>query len=96
MAITADDVKKVALLARLSISDDQLPAFTKELAAVVEYVDQLGEVDTTDVVPMAHAAELRNITKADTVESSLDRQAALANAPNHNNEGYLVPAVLGD
>lgn len=96
MALTKDDVEKVALLGRLMLSEEELESLTAELAAIVGYVDQLGEVDTADVEPMAHAVELSNVTKDDTVAESLPRAEALATAPKHNDEGYLVPAVLGD
>ncbi|WP_425398872.1 Asp-tRNA(Asn)/Glu-tRNA(Gln) amidotransferase subunit GatC [Aeoliella sp.] len=96
MSLTADDVEKVALLARLMLSPDELESMTAEMQQIVGYVDQLAEVDTTGVEPMAHAVELRNVTKDDNVAPSLPRAEALANAPKHNDEGYLVPAVLGD
>lgn len=96
MSLTADDVEKVALLARLMLSPDELESMTAEMQQIVGYVDQLAEVDTTGVEPMAHAVELRNVTKDDNIAPSLPRAEALANAPKHNDEGYLVPAVLGD
>lgn len=96
MALTRDDVEKVALLSRLVLSPEELDSLTTELASIVEYVDHLAEVDTADVAPMAHAVEMHNITKHDQVAPSLPREQALANAPKQNGEGYLVPAVLGD
>lgn len=96
MALTRADVEKVALLARLRLSDSELETMTGQLAQIVDYVDQLGEVDTTGVEPMAHAVEVTNVFAADEVAASLPRDAALANAPRHNGRGYLVPAVLGD
>lgn len=96
MAITAADVEKVALLSRLILTPEELASMTSELGAIVGYVDQLGEVDTEGIEPMVHAIELENVTKDDTVAPSLPRGEALATAPKHNDEGYLVPAVLGD
>ena len=96
MALSRADVEKVALLARLRLSDDELEHMTGQLAAIVGYVDQLSEVDTTGVEPMAHAVELTNVFAADEIEPSLPREAALANAPRHNERGYLVPPVLGE
>ncbi len=96
MAITRVDVEKVALLARLRLGDEELDTLTTELAQIVGYVDQLGEVDTDDVEPMAHAVELHNVFADDVLSPSLPRDKALANAPNHNGECYLVPPVLGD
>jgi aspartyl-tRNA(Asn)/glutamyl-tRNA(Gln) amidotransferase subunit C len=96
MAITRQDIDKVALLARLQLTDAEGTRMSDELAQIVAYVDQLAQVDTEDVEPMAHAIELQNVFKDDRVGESLPREAALANAPHHNSVGYLVPAVLGD
>jgi aspartyl-tRNA(Asn)/glutamyl-tRNA(Gln) amidotransferase subunit C len=96
MSISRTDVEKVALLARLRLTDADLETMTGQLAQIVGYVDQLAEVDTESVEPMAHAIELANVFKADQVAPSLPREEALANAPHHDTRGYLVPAVLGD
>ena len=94
--LTRADVEKVALLARLRLSEPELETMTGQLAQIVGYVDQLAEVDTEGVEPMAHAVETVNIFADDHVEPSLPREQALANAPRHNERGYLVPAVLGE
>lgn len=96
MALSRQEVEKVALLSRLLLTPEELQSMTAELGQIVGYVDQLAEVDTADVEPMAHAVELRNVTKDDQVADSLPRNEALANAPKHDNQGYLVPAVLSD
>ncbi len=96
MAITRADVENVSLLARLQLSDAEIDRLAGELANIVGYVDQLGEVDTEGVEPMAHAVEVHNVFATDEVHASLPREAALANAPRHNGRGYLVPPVLGD
>ena len=96
MALTRADVEKVALLARLRLSDAELDTMTGQLAAIVGYVELMAEVDTEGVAPMAHAVELSNVFAEDRVEPSLPRESALANAPRRNDRGYLVPAVLGD
>jgi aspartyl-tRNA(Asn)/glutamyl-tRNA(Gln) amidotransferase subunit C len=90
------DVEKVALLARLRLTDAELETITGELAQIVGYVDQLGEVNTEGVEPMAHAIELANVFRSDQLAPSLPREEALASAPHHDTRGYLVPAVLGD
>jgi aspartyl-tRNA(Asn)/glutamyl-tRNA(Gln) amidotransferase subunit C len=96
MSILRQDIEKVALLARLQLSDDELSKMTSELAQIVGYVDQLGEVDTDGVEPMAHAIEIANVFRDDVVGGSLPRDEALANAPHCDDRGYLVPAVLGE
>jgi aspartyl-tRNA(Asn)/glutamyl-tRNA(Gln) amidotransferase subunit C len=96
MSLTRDDVKKVSLLARLLLSEEELEAMTSQLGRVLDYVQQLEELDTTGVEPMAHAIDLANVFADDEPAPSLDRAAALANAPKHDEECYRVPAVLGE
>jgi aspartyl-tRNA(Asn)/glutamyl-tRNA(Gln) amidotransferase subunit C len=96
MSLSRQVIDKVALLARLRLSDDEAEMMTTELSKVVAFVDQLADADTEGVEPMAHAIELRNVFREDQVAASLPREDALANAPHHDDRGYLVPAVLGD
>ena len=96
MSLAREDVEKVALLARLELSPDEVERLTAELQQIVAYVDLLGEVDTTGVEPMAHAVEVSNVFSADAVRPSLPREEALANSARHSDEAFLVPAVLGD
>jgi aspartyl-tRNA(Asn)/glutamyl-tRNA(Gln) amidotransferase subunit C len=84
------------LLARLRLSADELETMTRQLAQVVDYMALLGELDTSGVEPMAHAIEVANVFREDEVRPSLERTAALANAPHHDGQCYLVPAVLGE
>jgi aspartyl-tRNA(Asn)/glutamyl-tRNA(Gln) amidotransferase subunit C len=96
MSLSRADVEKVALLARLQLTSAELETITGELAQIVNYVDTLGEVNTEGVEPMAHAIEVANVFRDDQVAPSLPRDEALANAPHHDDRGYLVPAVLGE
>jgi aspartyl-tRNA(Asn)/glutamyl-tRNA(Gln) amidotransferase subunit C len=96
MALSREDVEKISLLARLKLSDDELALMTAQLGQIVGYVEQLRELDTEEVEPMAHAVEVTNVFRADELADSLPRQSALANAPNADGECYLVPAVLGE
>jgi aspartyl-tRNA(Asn)/glutamyl-tRNA(Gln) amidotransferase subunit C len=96
MAITRQDVEKVALLSRLQLSDVELTTMSEQLAQIVGYVDHLAQVNTDGVEPMAHAIEQTNVFRDDRVTPSLPRDEALANAPHHDSQGYLVPAVLGE
>ncbi|MEX0613850.1 MAG: Asp-tRNA(Asn)/Glu-tRNA(Gln) amidotransferase subunit GatC [Pirellulales bacterium] len=96
MSISRTDIEKVALLGRLRLTEAELDTMTDQLAQIVGYVDQLAEVNTGGVEPMAHAIELANVFKDDEVAPSLPREEALATAPHHDGRGYLVPAVLGD
>jgi aspartyl-tRNA(Asn)/glutamyl-tRNA(Gln) amidotransferase subunit C len=96
MSLTRQQIVKVSLLARLRLRDDELERMTDQLDQVVSYVDLLGEVDTENVEPMAHAVEQTNVFANDCELPSLDREAALSNAPKRDEQCYRVPAVLGD
>ncbi len=94
MSLSADEVAKVAMLARLRLSPDELATFTGQLNAIVDYVTQLQGLNTEGVEPLAHGVEVRNVFRDDVRGPSLDREDALANAPKRNAESFLVPAVL--
>ncbi len=94
MSLTSEDVAKVALLARLRLKPEELDLFTGQLNSIVDFVEQLREPDTSGVEPLAHGVEVRNVFRDDVRGPSLPREAALANAPKRNAEGFLVPAVL--
>lgn len=94
MSLSRDDVAKVAVLARLRLTGEELDRFTGQLNSIVDFVAQLGEPDTGDVEPLAHGVEVRNVFRDDVVGPSLPREEALANAPKRDAECFLVPAVL--
>ncbi len=94
MDLSRDDVAKVAILARLRMEPSDLDLFTGQLNQIVGFVAQLQELDTTNVEPLAHGVEVRNVFREDVRGESLPREAALANAPRRNAESFLVPVVL--
>lgn len=94
MSLSREEVAKVALLARLRLAPDELETFTGQLNSIVDFVAQLQEPDTSGVEPLAHGVEVRNVFRDDVRGPSLDREAALSNAPKRNHEAFLVPAVL--
>ncbi len=96
MSLTRADVEKVSLLGRLLLSDAELDKMTEQMGRIVGYIEQLGELNTENVQPMAHALEMHNVFAEDALGASLPREAALANAPKKDAECYRVPAVLGE
>lgn len=96
MGLSRAEVEKVSLLGRLKLSEAELGSMTEKLGQVVDYMHLLAEVDTNGGEPMAHAVELSNVFRDDELRASLPREQALANAPQHDRECYLVPAVLGE
>jgi len=87
-------VRHISHLSRLAPSDEEVRLFSRQLSAIVEYVDQLNEVDTTDVPPTAHALLLHNVFRADEPGESLEVDKALANAPQRDGDFFAVPKVL--
>jgi aspartyl-tRNA(Asn)/glutamyl-tRNA(Gln) amidotransferase subunit C len=96
MSLTRADVEKVSLLGRLLLSDAELDKMTEQMGRIVGYIEQLSELNTDNVQPMAHALEMQNVFADDAVGASLPLEAALANAPKKDAECYRVPAVLGE
>ncbi|MBM4004919.1 MAG: Asp-tRNA(Asn)/Glu-tRNA(Gln) amidotransferase subunit GatC [Planctomycetes bacterium] len=96
MALEREDVRRIAELARLELSSDELATLTSELIQIVDYVQQLRSIKTEGVVPLAHALDLANVFRDDCLAPGLPREAALSNAPKHDGAYFLVPAVLGE
>ena len=95
MAITLKDVEYVAKLARLELTEEERGAFQRELDKVVEYIDQLNEVDTGNVPVTSHVVPLQNVLREDEVLPSLTADQALANAPKSEDGFFRVPKVIG-
>jgi aspartyl-tRNA(Asn)/glutamyl-tRNA(Gln) amidotransferase subunit C len=94
MALSREEVEKVALLGRLRLPEAELERFTTQLNQIVGYVEQLQELDTEDVEPMAHPLPVQNVFREDQVRESIGADAALAGAPKRDERFYLVPPVL--
>ena len=94
MKLNRKDVEHVALLSRLDLSENELDKFTGQLDAILEYIDVLNQVDTSAVEPMAHVLEIRNVMRADQVQPSLPREAALQTAPDAEDGFFKVPKIV--
>lgn len=89
-------VRKVAKLARLQLSDEEVAEFTGQLSAVIEYVEKMNELDTADVEPLAHSLPVSNVFRDDVVKESLGTEKVLANAPQRDGDFFKVPKILDD
>ncbi len=94
MAIEKDQVKHVALLARLELSDEELDYFGGQLAQILEHIDKISAVDTSNVEPTAHAVEVTNVFREDETTPSLSQDEALSNAPKAESGGFVVPKIV--
>jgi aspartyl-tRNA(Asn)/glutamyl-tRNA(Gln) amidotransferase subunit C len=92
--ITAEEVRELALLARLRLSDSEVTAMTHNLGAILEYVDALRALDTSAVDPMTHAVPFDCPTRADEVKPSLPLDDVLANAPRRDESFFQVPRIV--
>jgi aspartyl-tRNA(Asn)/glutamyl-tRNA(Gln) amidotransferase subunit C len=94
MSLTLDDVRKVAALARLDLSEDDLPRMREQLSTILDYVDLLRELNTDGVEPMAHPLPIQNVFRDDDPTPSLPVDDALRNAPTRIGDYFGVPAVF--
>lgn len=94
MAVTKKDVDTIAALARLYFSEDEKEELTDILNSILDYFDKLSELDTEDVEPLTHILPVQNVMREDTVKKSLDRETALANAPEKSHGHFVVPKVI--
>lgn len=94
MSVTRVEIKKIAELARLEFNDDELENYTVEMNKILEYVEQLKELDTTNVKPLSHPIENNNVFREDIQRVSVDRESALKNAPESSSEYFKVPKVI--
>lgn len=95
MKITKEEVLHVAHLARLDMDESAIDTFAEQIGKILEYVDTLNRVNTEGVPPTSHAIFLTNAFRDDTEKDHLDRDAALANAPEKEDGSFAVPRVIG-
>jgi aspartyl-tRNA(Asn)/glutamyl-tRNA(Gln) amidotransferase subunit C len=94
--ITADDVRKVAQLARLELPEEKITTYTGQLERILEYVAHLEQVDTEGVEPTTRAVEVVNVSRDDAVEPTPVREELLDLAPQREGDFFRVPQILSD
>ena len=92
--ISSDEVRELAVLARLALSEQEIARMTGDLDAILDYVDAMRELDTTGVEPMTHAVPFDCPLRADAVAPSLPVDEALANAPRREANFFQVPRIV--
>lgn len=95
MALSQQDVRKLALLARLELSDEEVQTIGPQLTSILGFVKKLSELDTDGVEPMTTALDVDNRWREDKVHEGLSNDQALQNAPASDDGCFLVPPVLG-
>lgn len=94
MSISREDVEHIAKLAKLDLTEAEKDSMEDQLGAILEYMEKLDELDTDDVEPLSHVMELTNVFREDTAGESLERETALANAPESKDGFFIVPKVI--
>ena len=92
--ITPEDVRKVAELARLDLQEGQIDTYTDQLEEIINYVAQLEEINTTDVMPTTRAVEVVNVMREDEVENTLVREELIELSPQREGDFYRVPKIM--
>ena len=92
--VSKEEVKKIASLARLELSDDEVELYTNQLNDILLYMEQLNELNTNNVEPLSHVLDLTNVTRKDVERPSMDREDVLKNAPETDGEYFIVPKII--
>ena len=95
MSLTPEEVKHIAKLAHLELSDEQLALYREQLSDILDHIAKLNELDTADISPMANAVEGASPLRPDEIRPSLPNEKLLQNAPDKADGQFKVPPVLG-
>ncbi len=96
MSLSISDVEKIALLARLELSESEKALYQEQLSAILDYASRLNQLDIADVPPTASAVDLRNVMREDVVEPGLSLEDALYNTMQKALDQFKIQAVLDE
>ena len=94
MAISEKEVRHVAWLARLALTEAEVQKFTHQLDVILEHAGAIAQLNVGDVPPTSHAIPLKNVFREDKVGECLTQEAALSNAPKQEDQAFLVPRIV--
>ncbi len=94
--IDREQVHKVAHLARLELTEKEEEQFTTQLGSILDYFEQLSELDVSEVQPTARAIDVSNITRPDELHPYPNREAILNSAPDQEGDFFKVPQILSE
>lgn len=92
--ISKEQVKHVANLARLALTDEEVEKMTKQLGDIINYAELLNELDTENVKPTTHVLDLKNVMRKDEPRDWISKEDALKNAPDQKDGQFRVPSIL--
>lgn len=94
MKITKEQVTHVANLARLNLTEEEKENMTKDMESIITFIDQINQLDISDVNPTAHIIPINNVFREDIVQKSMDRDELIKNAPVKENGCFSVPKIV--
>jgi aspartyl-tRNA(Asn)/glutamyl-tRNA(Gln) amidotransferase subunit C len=94
--LTREEVRKIAELAKLDLTEDEVALYAGHLSSVLQYFEKLQELDTSEIPPTASVLPLRNVFRPDEAGTPLTPEEVVANAPRAQGSQFFVSAVLGD
>jgi len=94
VALSEKDVQYVAKLARLEVTDQETAKYTQQLGNILQYVEQLNKLDTTNVEPLTHPLDVKNVFRKDEVAPSLSQKDVLSNGPEVQSGHFRVPKIM--
>lgn len=94
--ITEKEVKHIAELAHLKLTEEEIETFTRQLGDILDYFEKLDELDTEEVIPTAYTVPMKNVMRKDKVESSLEKEEVLKNAPDKRRGQFQVPPIVNE
>ena len=92
--ISDETIEYVGILAKLELSDEEKEQAKKDMGSMLDYIDKLGELDTTGVEPMSHVFPVHNVFREDVVTNADDRENILKNAPEEQDGMFVVPRTF--
>ena len=94
MKISKEEIEHIAVLARLSLSEEEKELFGSQLSSILDYMEKLNELDTKGIEPTSHVLTLSNVMRDDIPMPSIPKEDALMNAPDHTEKFFRVPKII--
>lgn len=95
--ISDETIEYVGILAKLELSEEEKENAKKDMEEMLDYIDKLGELDTSSVEPLSHVFPVHNVFREDEVRITMDEKTHWQNAPERNGDSFVVPkTILGD
>lgn len=94
MKITTNEVKHIATLSRLELTDEEIELMREQLDSILNFIDKLNEVDTTNIEPTSHVIELHNVLRDDVLSNQENTDSTLFNAPDRHESFFRVPRII--